>query len=393
MKCERAGRLHTAVSALLLTLLVMAVSYLFENSDFPLGGETSFVKHFEAVVGGVKPGAGAGERECLMVNTGFDKQLVARYDEEGFLVGNEAFTDRALLLDFLERLAEEPDYRAVVFDLDLSRLAIEGRDSVFVAQNKRLAALLARMERVVVAQTVDDDGSLLPLIDSALEHKSGVVPYVRTFLETEVVAVPLISHGHPSLPLKLAQVTDGVRMTRWGPFFRWNGKLCHKRVFPMDYTGNFESSVGEVQRYENLGSDIMAYPELISVRTEDRIVLIGDFENDVHDTYVGAQPGSVILYNAYLSALDGHHCLPWWWRLSLFVIYFILSFFLFRKGAKVEREQRSRFLRFIVLLLGYTALFWPLKVIAFSMLHIDYNIVLPEMMFVLFNMYQTSKSR
>lgn len=394
------------IMAAAMSLLVMLLSYLRENLDKPIGGETAEVKLFESLKTRLLPNSDKSSalEDCMMVNTSYDKQLIAKYDDYGFMVGNEAVSDRSLLADFIDLVAETDNYKALVFDLDMSMSVVENQDSGFVEQNKRLASLLAGMDRVVVSQSVDEQGHLLPLLDEALNTKSGVVSYVRTAKESEVVGVPLTSQGHRSVPLMMAELIDSAKMTRWGPFFFWNNCLCHKRVFPMDYWGISVGSNKEVQPYENLGSDIMSDRDMIPLRTEGKIIVVGDFVNDMHDTYKGTQPGSVILYNAYRSAVNKHHVVHWWWSLLLFLLYVAFSLSIMRPENDVKNEKRhfarirrileKKWVRFVLSFLGYTAILVAVKLIAFALLNIDYNIIVPGLCFGLAgNIYKTWKTK
>lgn len=217
------------LASLGIALVVMTLSYLRENRDKPIGGETAEIKTFEALkrafFNGNERSESDGQSECLMVNTGYDKQLVTKYDDDGFEIGNEAVSDRVMLADFLELLKESNNYKILVFDLDMSRSLIENQDSTFVMQNQRIAHLLSEMDRVIVSQTVDDDGHIQALLDETIEEKAGIVTYVRTYRESEVVAVPLTSHGYTSVPLRMAEMLNGVKMKRIGPVIPESRKI------------------------------------------------------------------------------------------------------------------------------------------------------------------------
>jgi hypothetical protein len=48
-----------------------------------------------------------------------------------------------------------------------------------------------------------------------------------------------------------------------------------------------------------------------------KLVMIGDFSTDIHETVMGPMPGVLILYNAYLTLADGDNVMKFGWLLLM----------------------------------------------------------------------------
>ena len=81
-------------------------------------------------------------------------------------------------------------------------------------------------------------------------------------------------------------------------------------------------------------------PEVFSLFLQDRYVLIGDFENDIHPTYLNRQPGSLIIFNAYLHLALNRHILPVWY---LVILYIFLYWIVWLRAGKKSRHLKITF--------------------------------------------------
>ena len=326
------SRCKIILLAVSLSLVILVISYFLGNRDKPSEGDSK-VRLLENVLRQKNRFARMGNHtdECVLVNTSYDKMLIPKYDEDGMYLGVEAVTDRGLLADFLHQLHLFGGYRLVVIDIDLSNVLLNGQDSMRSEDDRRLVRQILSMDRVLLSQSVDEDGNVIPFADSSLESISGVVCYNRTFDISDALSIPLTTHGKKSVPLLMAEQVPGDHLIQKGPLYFYNGMwgLCRKKVPPVPYVEYQDCEVGEsgdMKRmgYDNLGADIMSDPELIPIKCADKIVMVGDFENDVHDTFWGAMPGAVILLNAYFSILHRWHMVNWFFMLLKLLVYSVV---------------------------------------------------------------------
>ncbi len=79
----------------------------------------------------------------------------------------------------------------------------------------------------------------------------------------------------------------------------------------------------------------------------NKLIVIGDFENDNHQTVFGTMPGALILANIYLSLLNHQNKITTLWILYLVGLFTLLSYFMFYKtfsyGNKFENKIRLVF--------------------------------------------------
>jgi len=80
-------------------------------------------------------------------------------------------------------------------------------------------------------------------------------------------------------------------------------------------------------------------PELFNRYLQNRYLIIGDFENDNHLTYLNTQPGSLILFNAYLHLHHNRQILPVWY---LILFYIFLHWIVWLQAGKRSRELKLR---------------------------------------------------
>lgn len=137
----------------------------------------------------------------------------------------------------------------------------------------------------------------------------------------------------------------------------------------------------EVYNYPMLGSYLLAYntAEELQNIVKDKIVIIGDFEEDIHLTYVGEVPGSMLSYLVYKELHEGNHIVGWreWLIFFIFsaIIYIRLNnanrwydYFLNQLFDKISNNKLVIFLKdndiipFIMSFLGWGVLMFLMKI-------------------------------
>lgn len=256
--------------------------------------------------------------EIMAVNISDDNMLV-EYKRKGRGPGNKPIADRKKLTDFLTALKKHDAYRYVFVDLDFSNgYVTEYDDSLF--------RTISSMRDILVATT--DPASDPEMI----REKTAQVSYdIRktgddflkyTFMDSE--------SGEPSAALRMWQEMTGgtYEKTRWG--YRMNGRRCYNSIIPdfkliiLDDLKHTEQERKDSILILGLGAEILPALQVFDEYIEafdDKIVLIGDWlENDIHDTIIGPQPGTAIIYNAYLSLVNGDNIPSVWVMLLLTMI-------------------------------------------------------------------------
>ncbi len=386
----------TAASAAIAAVL-LCLSYLFNSLPYSFGGDVSAQVWTERI-GFIFNGRSNHLPDSIaLVNVAYDKTLVdydgrlysAPGDNRRAPSGRIALTDRRKLLDFL-KAAKGADYKYIMLDVRFDD-DIES-DSVSLA----LFGLIGSMERIAFAVHEGSD----PVADAPLD-KAAFGDYNITAFESNAVKYPIVHGERPSMAAAMYSALDGGRISTFGPLTFDRGALCLRSLF-LDYPVRVFDRAVESDGlmpadyyYMNLGVDLLADPDSIArIRdyVDGRIVVIGDFDNDVHDTSIGQLAGSLINLNAYISLSQGRHKISWPYVVMLFAIYSLIALCLIKRQSPVDmipalRRRKSTALRFLFSLVGFSVVLSLLSLLLYLAAGIIYSIVLPSLYFSLISLW------
>ncbi|MDE5674330.1 MAG: hypothetical protein K2I44_03145, partial [Muribaculaceae bacterium] len=277
---------------------LLVLTYFVDSSPFPIGGEASigqWVDRIEYII--TRNSDNVPDSVCL-INVAYDKVLVEyeaklyRDDEDSptLPVGQIDVTDRDKLLRFLEIADSVDSYRYIMLDVRFDD-DVE-TDSITM----KLFSQIKKMDRIVYAIHQDSE----PNTDAPIE-KAAFGDYHTTFLASDVVKYPVCKTNQDgifisSMPARMYEELNNREIMAYGWFTFDNGHLCVRSIYP-SYPVRFYNW-GKIQDYNqetilqyfNLGEDFLnstAPHDLIENSIENRIVIIGDFVEDIHDTFYG----------------------------------------------------------------------------------------------------------
>ena len=210
-----------------------------------------------------------------------------------------AATDKQKLKKLLEYLYTTNNYRYIILDIFLDQSISQPEDS-------SLYALIATMPRIVIPIPENSQ-----LGNSRLESKAGSASYGTAIWENDFVKYPFITDGKESMALKMYRELTGRSITKHGLLYTDNWPARHSAILTYELRETEELS--EQKLYlgwivgDTIGGEI--YPSMLEVPNlaDKKYVLIGDYEDDRHNTYIGEMSGALINFNAYLTLLYGHH--------------------------------------------------------------------------------------
>ena len=193
------------------------------------------------------------------------------------------------------------------------------------------------------------------------------------------------------MPLFAYTELTGKSINKRGFLYTCNGKLCYNSLFVDFPVENFNEFNDENNKlYYNLGSDLLDnYTEKdISTLTKNKYIVIGDMIEDLHDTYSGIKPGSVITFYAFRSLIDNKHIVNFWLMALMSVVYYIISISQFSHRSIFEqftfvRKSHSKLLRFTLSLVEYTTLLSIVVLILDLCWGISTSILLPSTYFAI----------
>lgn len=310
--------------------------------------------------------------EYAFINTSYDLQLIDRYDEFGFPVGNQVITDRQKLALFLEIINTgeiKPKY--VICDVHFA-------DSTDV--DAPLHAALQQMDNVILSSHLNDKGQLEAPVFKDINR--GLSDYVIGSVFDGVYKYQLVYNDSLKLtPLKVYEDVYGVKAEKKGPFvkigdhwtinnFIMNYRLLQKDIIEQE-AGFNPVSLGELLFLED--KDIQDF-------TAGKIVIIGDFfENDMHETLFEITAGPLILLNAFLTIKEGDTLVNIWFFLLIIVVYLYLSYMVFVEGDYMEAKITKNFgsiaiAKYLAGFASYITILAVLSLTTFFLFNIHLNI-------------------
>lgn len=320
--------------AFILALFSSFISYTFTNFNFSLSGEKPVLKYWCAFTDWLSSGREkAPSEDIVFINVANDKQLVDVADVFGIPLGNAAITDRSKLVELLGMIASSPSYKYVLLDIFFEEGYKTESDSA-------LFALISEMNRIVIP--THTDGALSP---DAPRSKAAYSDYIISINENDFTKYRLFWKDGPSIPLRMYTDLSGRTVKKTGLWYSDNGALSRKVVFPkmhvrIDSPYRFDGQ----KAYLNLGTDILDYAgeENWAEFFDDKFIVIGSFTgDDIHTTYAGDIPGSLINYNVYLSLIKGQHKIPLGLIVFYFCIFFAMAYLLLRGSSETSSQPLS----------------------------------------------------
>jgi len=374
----------------ILSLVLIIISYFYNNLPLFTGEnlvelaasewlKVAFGKNYDDI-----------QDSVLLINVAYDRQLTGAYisqedkiaDKDSTqTIGTTDITDRDKLYKLLSAL-EGKNYKYIFLDIAFyNNLAPTPYD-------EKLFKLIERMDRIVVAydrRNAMEHG----IADSVnLWPKVGCINYKSTITETNFKRLRLIQGSMASMPLKVYQKLDGKDVTRHGIIYTSDGHLCNNSIFvefPFEIEGN-----NPIDYYKHhsryLGHYEVDNQEAVAQDCDNRYVVIGDLDNDLHDTYAGMQPGPILMYKAYKHLKEGHHIVSLLYAFCFFILYFIIAFFIIKEiniiyEIPFVKKSKSDLLRFIVDMTGYGLILFLVAVCIHFFFSRSISILLPTTYF------------
>jgi len=373
---------NTIKYSVFVSIVITVFSYVMGNTGIPLPGETQVLKDFDDLKEFFGLQRGHVPDSFLFVNVCYDKDMV-EYEENGIPVGKTAITDRAKLLRLLQTAYRANNYRYIFLDVIFDNTIETPYDSA-------LFHTIASMDRIVIPSHAD-----VVLKDSVLCEKAANADYLTTWKVATFSRYQYQPNDEITVPLRMYidrkhVKGNGIEKHCGGLWYTDGGRLCQSAVvlqLPVTMLGSLIDEEGQVRErnYVYLGSDLLEEDFPMEEQIDDKIVVIGDFKNDVHLTYQGNQPGSAICVNAYIALMNGDHIVKWWYVVFLFVIYVIVGYF-YLNGKSFSTLFRNPWLG-VVMSFFSTATLFLLIAIFVNLFGIVFNMWVPTTVYSLIDTY------
>ncbi len=309
--------------------------------------------------------------DFAFINTSFDLQLIDRYDEFGFPVGNQVITDReklAQLFGVINSGVVKPKY---IF-CDIHFMDSTESDSSLYSEFKE-------MDKIILSAHLNQYGELEEPVFKGINY--GLSDYVIGSVFDGVYKYQLVYQDSLKLtPLIAYEQLNQFSSESRGPFVkvedRWtlnnfimNYRLLQKDIEDLE-AGFNPVSLGELLFLED--ADIQDF-------LADKIVFIGDFfENDMHETLFEITSGPLILLNAFLTIKEGDTIINGWFFLLMLIAYSYFSYMVFVEGDYMEKKISKlgsvAATKYLIGFASYLLFLTILSILTFFLFNIHLNI-------------------
>lgn len=269
------------------------------------------------------------KEDFLFINLAYEKALIPT--EDG--LGREVITDRAKLAQFFAILRKHQNgVKFTVCDVFLK--GESENDSLFASNIKDI-------KNVVFPNHHTEDGTPdqlsveVPQAIADYKMASGGFLKFKLFQDEELSTIPVYMYEK----INGKKIADTGRLYREGEHLSFNSVIIDYQIRSHEVFEQNEYPVVNL-------SELLLLPEEVIVGDflKNRIVLMGDFQNDVHSTILGSMPGTLILLNAYLTLAKGYHLISWTWLSFILTGYLIFSRLMLFPAEPKHQLQSSKWL-------------------------------------------------
>lgn len=305
--------------------LLLFFAIWWQSSSFTYGDERFLVKWssiFKRVA--LQMDEDPPSKDFLFINLAYDKSLIPREDGTGV----EVITDRKLLARFFSILQKNQSaYKYAVCDV-----LLKGPSE----NDSALRQSVAGIKNIVFPADITDSGKAelsVPVPAASADYEIAKEGFLK---------FRLMQHSEPSLPVHMYEQLDQRKIAQ--NWYGWaDGSRPMINSIIIDYKIRPHELFTEGEYPVTSLSELLLLPEEVIVNEflKNRIILMGDFEHDVHETVFGSTPGTLILLNVYLNLKDGRHLLNIWWLLFLVAGFTILSRLMLFAGRQENEHAGS----------------------------------------------------
>lgn len=320
-------KLFTKYARLILSFLhgivLFIVVWLISNSPYTSAADEGILEKVNALEASIFNRGAHKADSFVFINVSKDQKLVA--DPADY--GDIPITNRARLAGLFKILADNGNrHKFVLCDIFFEHP--DEDDSLLTAAIKRCSKLLFPCH--ITADTLQKPCIEVPV---AL---SDFVTYTGNFSKFKLLYHDTIH----TMPIALLNAIDHRKYPA--------SFLDFRSIFPQYYIRNADLAVKRKYPYYNLGELLMLaeigtfYSEFL----ENKFIVIGNFDTDIHHSPVGNMAGPLIVLDTYLSVRN-KHAVSWWWAIFMVTGLTGISYILFYKKIKPPDTSKHLWLDLI----------------------------------------------
>jgi hypothetical protein len=376
---------------------ILLVTWKYQNYDYTLVLEDTFFKKIFFVKDQIYSPPSKYSGDFVFVNTGKDLALV----EDTLDYGNVAVSDRRKiyqLVHFINSAAVRPAFCILDIQFYYPFTADPEVDSLMQAELKNNTG-------IAIAVVKNSKGEYWKPIYDAQYGYSDYRTFGSAFNKFRIMNEESIR----SIPILLHEEVNHVQYRDHFFYPTFNDTLCLSAIWPSYYIKDDDivksttvtnlDSIKDITtaqpkvkgvslEYFNLGEllfEIEAEPDRLAGIFANKILIVGNFGEDVHTTPVGKMTGPILLANVYLSLLNRQQIVSKWFIVVLLVALSGLSYVaLFDKIPELKFNFKfifsSYLTNFIKTYLSYFGAMFILSLIALILFNVQVALFLPSLM-------------
>lgn len=384
--------------AFVFSTILLVVNYIVDSLPIPMGGEVTIAQWLDKLDYISNDQSDNIPDSICLINVAYDKSLVdyearcfaSKKDSPRQYAGQITTTDRKKLLKFLSIADSLKNYKYILLDVrfEADIQSDYATDSLF--------RLIRRMKNVVYAIHSGTEAA-----EDAPANKAAYGDYYTTFLVSDVVKYPIIQRDNNStkysIPTQIYSELYDHDFSYFGPFAFDNGELCKSSIYPIfpirltNWMVESDNSLLPTPLYYNLGADILdSYDPsvVISPIIKNRIIVVGDFNEDLHDAYIGLQPGAIVNINTYVALCNGKHLVNWFETILTFFVFVIISWLILRQRQLLHyipfvRRSQNSIVKFIITFIGFTVIITMYGIFVYYAFDCVFSVVFPSLFFTI----------
>jgi hypothetical protein len=291
--------------------VLLLLTAVWINSNYTYGDEQMLIQRssvFKRVVLGIDEDP--PKNEYLFINLAHEKALIPLADG----LGNEVITDREKLTAFFKIVKQhQKNIKFTICDVFL-----QGQSP----HDSLLQTTVSGINNIVFPTHYDAQGQVERL-DLKVPHALADYRMANSgFLKFKLFQNDTL----PTLPVYLYQRIAKQHITKSKGWYYQNehpilnSLIIDYQIRPFELFEQAEYPVVNLSELLILPEEVVFHDFL-----KNRIIVMGDFQNDVHETIFGSAPGTLILLNVFLTLQDAHHLISYWWITFLIIGYTVFS--------------------------------------------------------------------
>lgn len=365
--------------SLLSGFIILIITWVYQSYNFSFFVEDSFFRKFSFWKYQIFHSTPERKANFVFINTSKDVALVDDTTE----YGSVAISDREKIYQLIKIINDNKDKpRFIVLDIEFYFPYSINRKIDTLLQEE-----LSKNQQILIPILKGGDGKYkIPLYKSLYTY-SGYETFGFGFNKFQ-----LWDHGSiHSIPVTLHEKIDKAVYKDHLLYTTCNGRICFTALWPSFYLldNEVKENKSELAQSYNLGEvliDLEATPSDYEKIFKNKILVIGNFKEDVHFTPVGSMSGSVLLGNIYLSVLNKQHLVSYVFLFILLLAFTGLSYIAwFSKTPELKFKFKFVFspdiIKFISGYISYFGSMFILSIIAILFFNMNVALFLPSFIF------------